>query len=186
MSKIGKKPIEIPEEVIVKLEKGEIIVSGPKGSLCQKIPPEIEVNLEGDRLVVIAKDKSEFANTLRGTFRSLISNMVKGVKDGWEKTLEISGTGFRALLEGRNLVLYLGFSHPVKIIPPEGISFSVSERKIQIFGTDKALVGKIAAEIRRIKPPDAYKGKGIRYEGEIIKLKPGKQAKIGGAGGGTK
>jgi large subunit ribosomal protein L6 len=186
MSKIGKKPIEIPEEVIVKLEKGEIIVSGPKGNLCQKIPSEIAVNLEGDRLVVIAKDKSEFANTLQGTFRSLISNMVKGVKDGWEKTLEISGTGFRALLEGRNLVLYLGFSHPVKITPPEGISFSVSERKIQIFGTDKALVGKIAAEIRRIKPPDAYKGKGIRYEGEIIKLKPGKQAKIGGAGGGTK
>lgn len=182
MSKIGKKPIEILQEVTVEARDGEVQVSGPKGSLSQKLPSEIKVEIEGNQILVSQKTKSRAAKTLQGTIRNLLANMIKGVKEGWSKTLEVEGTGFRAVLSGERLSLSLGFSHPIEVVPPPGISFSVSEKKIQVLGADKALVGRVAARIRGIKPPDSYKGKGIRYEGETVKLKPGKQVKVGIAG----
>lgn len=185
MSKIGKKPIEIPDGVTVETKDGKIQIVGPKDSLSQNIPPEIKVEVKGDQIQVFQKSSSEKAKALQGTIRSLLFNMVKGVKDGWSKTLEVVGTGFRVALEGEKLSLSLGFSHQVQVVPPPGISFSCSEKKITVLGADKAQVGRVAARIRSIKPPDAYKGKGIRYEGETIKLKPGKQVKIGIVGVGA-
>jgi len=182
MAKMGKKPVEIPEGVIVEKSGESIRVSGPKGTLSLSLPEGLEVKVEDGKAWILQKNSSRKTRALQGTIRNLLANMGKGMKDGWSKTLEIVGTGFRAALEGEKLVLSLGFSHPVEIIPKEGISFSVAQNKVTISGIDKALVGKVAAEIRAIKPPDAYKGKGIRYENEIIKLKPGKQVKVGAGG----
>lgn len=182
MSRIGKKPIEIPKEIAVEIKDGKILVTGPKGSLSQELPPEIKVEVKDDQIQVLRKTTSEKTEALHGTIRQLVFNMIKGVKDGWSKTLEIMGTGYRvALLEGK-LSLSLGLSHQVEVVPPPGISFTVTGRKVTVSGADKILVGRVAAELRTIKPPDAYKGKGIRYEQEKIKLKPGKQVKVGIAG----
>jgi large subunit ribosomal protein L6 len=188
MSRIGIKPIKIDATITAKLEGGEIFVEGPKGKLSLKIPRNIEVEIGPEEIKVTPKKDALKMGALWGTIRQLIANMVIGVKDGWSKTLEIQGTGFKAVLNGDKLVLSLGFSHPVEIIAPEGISFAVTERKVTVSGIDKAVVGEMAANIRKIKPPDAYKGKGIRYDKEYIKLKPGKQVKAGlaGATGGAK
>jgi len=184
MSKIGKLPIKIPEGVSVKKEAGRIFVSGPKGELEFKLPSQVKVEKKDDELLVSRESDEGKAKALHGTVRQHIANMIVGVYQGFSKTLEIVGTGYRASLEGEKLVLLLGFSHPVEVSPPEGIKFEAVERKIKISGFNKVLVGQTAAEIRKIKPPDAYKGKGIRYEGEEIKLKPGKAAKVGiGAAG---
>lgn len=179
MSRIGEKPIIIPEGVTVKKEGGDILVQGPKGNLVLKVASNLGVEIADNRILVYRKNEQIKSKALHGTIRQLLANMVHGVNEGWSKKLEVVGTGFRASLSGQNLVLLLGFSHPVEIIPLEGITFNVTENKIVVSGSDKSVVGLMAAKIRGIKPPDPYKGKGIRNEGEIIKLKPGKQAKIG-------
>ena len=183
MSRIGKKPIEIPQGVTVEIKDGGVVVGGPKGSLSLKIRPEVEVLIEEGQVLVKRKEEGRLARSLHGLTRTLIANAIEGVTQGFRKTLEVVGTGYRASLEGEELVLSVGFSHPVRIFPPRGIKFEIEENnKIKISGIDKALVGQVAAEIRRIRPPDPYKGKGIRYQGEEIKLKPGKAGKAGAAG----
>ncbi|MGB9911409.1 MAG: 50S ribosomal protein L6 [Microgenomates group bacterium] len=186
MSRIGRKPILIPEGVTVEITNGQVLVKGPKGELPIKIRPEIKVEKEENKLIVKKVKNSRQAQCLWGTIRSLIANAVEGVTQGFTKTLKIVGTGYRVIKEGEDLVLSLGFSHPVRVTPPPGINFETEKNDtIKVMGIDKALVGKTAAEIRAIKPPDAYKGKGIRYEGEEVKLKPGKAGKAGAAGGGA-
>jgi len=188
MSKIGKKQIFIPSEVKIELEGEKIKISGPLGQISFKIPVELKAELKENQLKIVKLTDLEQAKMLHGTFRQLVFNAIKGVKEGWKKELEVKGTGFKANLEGESLVLSLGFSHPVKVAPAEGIKFEVEENKITVIGVDKAKVGLVADQIKRIYPPDAYKGKGIRYLGEKIILKPGKSAKAGStiAGGGTK
>lgn len=182
MSKIGKKPIEIPENVKIKISGNEILVEGPKGVLKKEFPPEINVELKENRIFVslkkegIKRVKKSKVKALWGTWRQLIANMIEGVTKGFEKKLEIEGVGYRAFLEGNDLVLKVGFSHLVKIKCPEGIKFSVEKNIISVIGIDKELVGNIAAKIRNVYPPDPYKGKGIRYLGEEIRRKLGKKA----------
>ena len=182
MSRIGLKPIEILEGVTVKIENGVVLVEGPKGKLSQTIDSKIKAVIEDNKIKVTRVNEIGKTKAMHGTTRQLIYNMIKGVTDGWAKGLEIQGTGFRVTLTGNDLVFALGFSHPVNFPAPEGITFTVVENKITVSGIDKSLVGQTAAKIRAIRPPDAYKGKGIRYEGEQIKLKPGKQAKVGAVG----
>lgn len=181
MSKIGKKPIQIPKDVKVEIGSDEVKISGPKGSLVQKIPTGIGVHEKDGLLHVSLKKESVLLGKIYGTTRAILSNMVSGVTTGWTKQLEIVGTGYRAEVQGNTLVLTLGFSHPVKIVAPEGITFEVVKSAVTVSGRDKHLVGKIAAEIRSIKPPEPYKGKGIKYVDEVIRRKVGKAAKaIGG------
>lgn len=179
MSKIGRVPIEVPEQVTVRIKDGEVSVAGPKGELDFRLPFGVKVKKAEDKLLVTRESDEAKARALHGTVRQHIANMVKGVSEGWAKTLEIVGTGYRASLEGEKLVLSVGFSHPVEVLPPEGIRFEVAGGKIKVSGIDRVLVGQVAAKVRKIKPPDPYKGKGIRYEQEVVKLKPGKAAKIG-------
>lgn len=180
MSRIGKKPIEVPEQVEVKIEGNKVMVSGPKGELSQEIRPEIKVEKKEGKIFVLPKIETKKTKALWGLTRTLIFNMVKGVTQGYEKKLEIEGLGYRATVEGENLVLEVGFSHPVKIKAPEGIKFSVEKNVITVSGIDKELVGQIAAKIRKTKPPEPYKGKGIRYLGEVIRRKPGKKVVTAG------
>ncbi len=181
MSRIGKKPIIIPEGVEIKIEEHQIKVKGPKGELVKAIPAQIEVSLndsEGQKELVVAPQKKSAKNVraLWGLFRALIFNMVEGVTKGFEKKLEIEGVGYRAALEDNKLVLTLGFSHPIEIKAPEGIEFKVEKNSITISGLDKQLVGQMAAEIRAQRRPEPYKGKGIRYADEVIRRKVGKKA----------
>lgn len=184
MSRIAKKPIMIEEGVTITLENDVVKVKGPKGELSLKLPFGVKVEInEKDVKITAPANKQDKA----GTIRQLIYNMVVGVTKEWSKTLEIQGTGFRVQLEGEKLVMALGFSHQVNVNPPQGITFTVAEqRKITVSGPDKQLVGETSAKLRAIKPPDPYKGKGIRFENEYIKLKPGKQVKVGAAVGGAK
>jgi len=183
MSRIGKKPIQIPKGVTVEIKNGTVVVTGPKGSLTVNFRPEIEVLVENDQVLVKRRGENKLAKSLHGLTRTLITNVVEGVTNGFSKSLEAVGTGYRASLEGEILVLAVGFSHLVKVPPPPGIKFEVEENnKIKVSGIDKVLVSQVAAQIRKIRPPDPYKGKGIRYEGEEIKLKPGKAGKAGAAG----
>lgn len=174
MSKIGKKPITIQDTVKVTVTGNRIQVAGPKGELVLDIPSSVEVKFENNQIVVTSKESNMW-----GLIRSLLNNIVIGVTSGWTKTLEISGTGYRANTTGTELNLSLGFSHPVVVKAPVGIKFEVLENKIKITGIDKHLVGQVASEIRALRPADPYKGKGFRYEGEVIVLKPGKAAKAG-------
>lgn len=180
MSRIGKIPIKIPENVQVLIEKktsgGKVIISGPKGSLFQEFPGVLEVKNQEGNIVVERKNNSRPARALQGTIRALLNNMVGGVTQGYQKQLVLYGVGYRAAIEGDQLFLSLGFSHRVPIKQPEGITFLVSDDKIIISGIDKKLVGEVADKIRKIKPPEPYKGKGIRYFGEKIKKKVGKKA----------
>jgi len=181
MSRIGKKPIEIPKGVAVKVKEGGIVVEGPLGKLEQAVREEIKIEIRNEKVFVSPKKKSRMAKSLHGLTRSLIANMIEGVTQGFSKNLELHGTGYRAKIEGGKLVLMVGFSHPVVIIPPEGIKFEVKEeQKIKVSGVDKQLVGNTAARIRAVKKPEPYKGKGIRYQGEVIRKKPGKAIKVGG------
>jgi large subunit ribosomal protein L6 len=175
-----KGPVLIPEGVTVNVDKKTVIISGPHGQVSCQIPESISVEKEGDKLLITRSSK-EGAKSLYGLVVRMISNAIKGVKDGWTKTLELVGTGYRARLEGQDLILSLGFSHPVKVTPPAGITFSVTENKITVSGADKALVGQVAANIRKIKPPEPYQGKGVRYEGEVVRRKAGKSAKTASA-----
>ncbi|OGD09272.1 50S ribosomal protein L6 [Candidatus Amesbacteria bacterium RIFOXYB1_FULL_44_23] len=177
MSRIGKLPIKIPETVTVEVQGNEVVVKGPKGALKISLHNEAKVEINGGEMKIKVDDVN-FGN-IHGLTRTLISNMVVGVTDGWSKVLELSGTGYRATTNGSELQLALGFSHPVVIKPLTGISFEVKENKITVKGADKVLVGEVAARIRGLKPADPYKAKGFKYENEVIKRKAGKAAKVG-------
>ncbi len=177
MSRIGNKPIEVPAGVSVDVAPGRVTVNGPKGELSQAIARAIEVKLE-DGVVTVARptDRGEH-RALHGLTRSLIANMVEGVTSGFEKRLEIQGVGYRAKAQGKGLELSLGFSHPVSVPAPEGIDFEVPQpTEIVVRGIDKQLVGEVAAQIRRHRPPEPYKGKGVRYANEQVQRKVGKRA----------
>lgn len=183
MSKIGEKPISIGTGVKVTVDGQKVTVEGPKGSLSFNFRPEIKVSVIDGKIDVKRSNESAKSKSLHGLTRTLISNMVFGVEKGWSKGLELSGVGYRSLVEGDTLVLTVGFSHPVKYKLPPGISATVVENKITINGADKQLVGETTAQIRRIRPPEPYKGKGIKYIGEHIRRKAGKTAKTLGAPG---
>ena len=176
MSRIGKQPIQIPEGVDVKIEGNEITTKGPKGELSLLFRPEISVKEKEGQIEVSIKEKTKDSPAFWGLTRSLINNQIIGVTKGFEKKLEIQGVGYKAKIEGENLVCELGFSHSVKIKKPEGIEFTVEKNIITINGIDKQLVGEISAQIRGTKPPEPYKGKGIRYLGEKVLRKIGKRA----------
>jgi len=177
MSRIGKQKIELGEGITVTIDNGHVTVVGPKGSLSHILPPSVSI-ISADHIVQVSRaDESEAARAGHGLVRTLIANMVKGVGEGFTKQLEIQGVGYRAALDGANLNLSLGFSHPVKVAAPEGITFKVEKNIISISGIDKAAVGEIAAKIRSFRKPEPYKGKGIRYVGEIVRRKAGKAAK---------
>lgn len=185
MSRIGKKEVLIPEGVKVKVEEGTVIVSGPRGELKLKVRPEISVKVEGERIVLGKKAKTGKADAFWGLSRTLVANAVSGVSKGFKKTLILSGMGYRAKKEGGKLVLSLGFSHPITFHPPRGVEIILDgETKIVVSGVDKRKVGQVAAKIRAFRPPEPYKGKGIRYEGEVVRKKPGKAGRAGVAFGG--
>jgi large subunit ribosomal protein L6 len=175
MSRIGKKPILIPPGVDVKIEDNLVVIKGPKGELFRKIRPEIKIEIKEGKIFVSPKIETKKTKAFWGLTRTLLFNMIKGVVEGYEKKLQIEGLGYKAEIEGGNLVLRVGFSHPVKVEAPKGIKFSVDKNIITVSGIDKELVGQLAAKIRKIKPPEPYKGKGIRYLGEVVKIKPGKK-----------
>jgi large subunit ribosomal protein L6 len=177
MSRIGKRPIELPAGVIVSVDPGRVTVSGPKGELRQVVPTRMKiVEDEGTILVSRPTERGE-DRALHGLTRTLIANMVEGVTQGFEKKLEIQGVGYRAALSGTDLELQVGYSHSVKIKPRQGIEFEVPvPTQVVVRGIDKQVVGQTAAEIRRVRPPEPYKGKGIRYEGEFVRRKVGKRA----------
>jgi len=175
MSRIGKKPITIPQSVEINIDGNKISVRGPKGELQKEVPLEIKIEIKDDKIFVSPGKETKRTKAFWGLFRTLIFNMVKGVTDGYEKKLEIHGVGYKANLEGEDLVLLVGFSHPVKIDRIEGIEFSVEKSIITVSGIDKELVGQIAAKIRKVRKPEPYKGKGIRYLGEEIRRKAGKK-----------
>jgi len=176
MSRIGKKPIIIPQGVEVKIDGQKVTVRGPKGEISKDFRPELIIAMEDNKITVMIKEETKEVKSLWGLARALLANMVEGAVEGYEKKLEIEGVGFKANIEGDYLVLGLGFSHPVKIKTPEGIKFSVDKNIITISGIKKELVSQTAAKIRAVKPPEPYKGKGIRYSGEYIKIKLGKKA----------
>ncbi len=177
MSRIGKKPIDVPAGVIVSVDPGRVTVSGPKGELRQEVPQRMEIAQEEGTLTVTRPTERGEDRALHGLTRTLIANMVEGVTNGFEKRLEIQGVGYRATLAGTDLDLQVGFSHIVKIKPREGISFEVPiPTQVVVRGIDKQVVGQTAAEIRKVRPPEPYKGKGIRYEGEFVRRKVGKRA----------
>lgn len=179
MSRIGNTPVEILEGVEVTIEEGRVLVKGPKGELFLDLPDGIKVEKKENMVLISRLRNDKKTKACHGTIRSLINNMVLGVAKGWSKGLEVVGTGYGVSLEGNELVFKVGFSHPVRITVPSGLTTRVEENRVVIEGADKQLVGQFADRIRKIRPPDAYKGKGIRYVGEEIKLKPGKAAKTG-------
>ncbi|OGD84197.1 50S ribosomal protein L6 [Candidatus Curtissbacteria bacterium RBG_13_40_7] len=182
MSKIGKLPITIPQDVKLNLADSQISVSGPKGELSFRLRPEIKIEISEGKVKVDRKSESKMAKSLHGLTRSIIANMVQGVTEGHQKILEIIGVGYRASIQGENLVLNVGYSHPVIIPKIPGVQVETKENKIIVSGADKALVGETAARIRRTKPPEPYKGKGIKYLDEVIRRKAGKTVKaVGGS-----
>lgn len=174
MSRIGKQPILIPENVEIKLEGNLLRVKGPKGELERLIDPKVQVKIDGDRILVLASDQSRQSRSLHGLFTVLIGNMVTGVSNGFVKVLEIAGVGYRAELKGRTAVFSLGYSHPVDFELPEGIEADVERTKVVLKSIDKELLGLTAAKIRSFRPPEPYKGKGIKYADEKIRRKAGK------------
>jgi large subunit ribosomal protein L6 len=184
MSRIGRMPIIVPPGVVVNIKDNEVSVKGPKGELRREISTDMKLTLEGGKLLVTRPSDNKTHRALHGLTRSLLANMVEGVTKGYEKNLEIVGVGFRAEKEGPSVSLRVGFTHSVSVKPRPGISLDVDAKNlnIKVSGIDKENVGQTAAEIRRIRPPDAYKGKGIRYAGETVKLKPGKAGKAVGGG----
>jgi len=178
MSRIGRMPITVPKGVSIDIKQGEVTVTGPKGQLYRRFNPDISVTLDNNSLIVSRPSDSRVHRSLHGLTRSLLANMVEGVTKGWEKNLEMVGVGYRAEKAGDNLVLRVGYTHPVTVSPLPGISLAVEgNTRIKVIGINKEAVGEMAAEIRAIRPPDPYKGKGIRYAGEPVRLKPGKAGK---------
>jgi large subunit ribosomal protein L6 len=176
MSKIGKKPIEIPKGVEIKIDGSLVSVKGPKGELKKTIVGKFDLKIDDDKFNIATQDTSGRTMALWGLNRALIQNMVKGVSDGFEKVLEFKGVGYKAAVKGKNLELSLGYSHPVTVDAPEGITFTTEKSSIKVSGIDKELVGEMAANIRSKRKPEPYKGSGIRYADEVIKKKAGKKA----------
>jgi len=182
MSRIGKSPIIVPKEVTVTITGNTVVAKGAKGELSFTVPSGITVKQEGGNVLVENKGTGKSYRALHGCTRAIIANNIIGVVKEWEKTLELTGVGYRAAVEGKTLVLTIGFSHSVKINPPEGVLFTIKEGKVVVTGIDKQLVGQVAANVREVRKPEPYKGKGIKYEGEHIRKKAGKAAKaVGGA-----
>jgi len=181
MSRIGKAPIAVPPNVQVTIRGSDVTVKGPRGELSRTFHRDMSVRLEDNQLIVIRPTEHRLHRSLHGLSRALLANMVHGVTEGFQKELEINGVGYRAQLEGETLVLSVGYSHTVQIVPPPGITFSVEKgyRNITVEGVDKELVGRVAAQIRAVRKPEPYKGKGIRYVGEYVRRKAGKAGKIG-------
>ena len=178
MSRIGKQPIELPSGVNVAISPGRVQVNGPLGELSQNVPARMQIDQDDGTLVVKRPTERGDDRALHGLTRSLVANMVEGVTKGFEKRLELQGVGYRVALRGTDLELNVGFSHPVVIKPPQGISFEVPDATtVLVKGIDKQQVGEIAAQVRKVRPPEPYKGKGIRYEGEVVRRKAGKAAK---------
>jgi large subunit ribosomal protein L6 len=178
MSRVGKKPIEIPTGVTVTIDNNTVTVKGPKGELSRSFNPDIEIKVEENILTVSRPSDAKEHRALHGTTRALLSNMVEGVSKGFERSLELIGVGYRAQKQGKKLVLNVGYSHPVEIEPEEGIEIEVpAATKVIVKGTNKERVGALAANIRDVRPPEPYKGKGIRYEGEFVRRKEGKTGK---------
>lgn len=176
MSKIGKQPIKLPAGVSITVESGEARVKGPKGEVRKSIPADFKIEISDGEVRVIPPEKTKkTASALWGTTRAIIANMVKGVAEGFEKKLEFEGIGFRAEATSKELTLSVGFSHPVKLSIPDTLKVEVSKNVITISGADKELVGQFAAKVRSVKPPEPYKGTGIRYQGEVIRRKAGKK-----------
>lgn len=179
MSRIGRLPVTVPAGVQVKIENTEVCVKGPKGELSYKFSPLMKVDLENGQVVVQRSSDEASIKALHGTTRALINNMVTGVSTGFSRSLVIEGVGYRAEMDGAKLVLYVGYSHPVVVEPPDGIKFDADTKAktITISGFDKELVGQTAANVREIRPPEPYKGKGLRYSNEFVRRKPGKAGK---------
>ena len=178
MSRVGRKPVEIPAGVTVTLNGNTVTVKGPKGELTRTFHSDIEIKVEDNNVVVNRPSDEKLHRSLHGTTRAIIANMIEGVSKGFERNLELIGVGYRAQKQGKKLVLNVGYSHPVEIEPEEGIEIEVpANTKISIKGTDKERVGALAANIRDVRPPEPYKGKGIRYEGEHVRRKEGKTGK---------
>ncbi len=181
MSRIGRLPITVPAGVDVTLDGTFITVTGPRGTLSRTLTDRITVEREDQRILVTRPSEDKTTKSLHGLTRSLVANMVEGVTNGYRKNLEITGVGYRAALQGTKLQLNLGYSHPIEIDPPAGIGFEVeSPTKVAVVGIDKELVGRIAAQVRSTRKPEPYKGKGVRYAGEVIRRKAGKAGKVGG------
>jgi large subunit ribosomal protein L6 len=180
MSRIGKAPISLPNGVSVDMKGSAVTVKGPKGTLKQSFHPEMTIDLDDGVLSVTRPSDSREHRSLHGLTRALLNNMVVGVSDGYKKVLLIEGVGYRAAMEGNTLVLNVGYSHPIYFEPPKDMSFEVEDRgkTIRVFGIDKEMVGEIAAQIRKTRPPEPYKGKGVRYEGEYVRRKAGKAGKV--------
>jgi len=182
MSKVGKVPISITNGVNLLIEGKSVKVTGPKGELTVALPLGIAIKVnEGQALVSAENKEDKMIRALFGMFRANLANAIKGVESGFEKKLEMTGVGYRSQMQGADLVLSVGFSHPVKFSPKDGIKIAVVDNVISVTGIDKAAVGEMAAEIRAVRPPEPYKGKGIRYEGEYVRRKAGKAAKAAGA-----
>lgn len=184
MSRIGRQPVAVPKGVDVKLEGNTLRLKGPKGELAQTFHPDVTVKREDGTITVVRKDDEKATRALHGLTRALIANMVTGVTTGYQRDLEISGTGFRAIVQGKKLQLNLGFSHPIEIEPPAGITFfAETPQKLRVSGSDKQAVGEMAAKIRGLRVPDPYKHKGIKYAEERLRKKAGKAGKVGAKAG---
>ncbi len=181
MSRIGKQPIPIPDKVQVTIDGTAVTVKGPKGELFHKFPVDMTIKQEDGQIVVTRPTDQRHHRALHGMTRALIANMVTGVSDGFERVLTIEGVGYRAEMDGKTLVMHVGYSHPVPVEPPDNVEFVVEDRGhlIRIRGINKQVVGELAANIRKLRPPEPYKGKGVRYEGEHVRRKAGKAGKVG-------
>jgi large subunit ribosomal protein L6 len=177
MSKIGRIPIQVPSDAILDFKPGNFKVTGPKGELVLDMPGRIKIEQTEGILNIVRLSEDKETRSLHGLWRVLIDNAIKGVTVGWEKKMDFKGVGFRAEVQGNKIVMNLGFSHPVEVTAPEGITFNVTKNVITVSGIDKQIVGQVAANIRQIKPVEPYKGKGIKYIDEIVRKKLGKQAK---------
>lgn len=180
MSRIGRMPVEVPQGVDVEIKGTFVRIKGPKGQLEHTFPADMDISMDGGQIIVKRPSDERTHRALHGMTRALINNMVVGVSQGFEKVLEVNGVGYRAELKGKTLVLNVGYSHPVEIDPPEGITFDVDTRarRIKVMGYDKVEVGQVAANIRKVRPPEPYKGKGIKYLDERIRRKAGKAGKV--------
>jgi len=178
MSRVGEMPITVPSGVTVSIKKDQVTVTGPKGELSRAISPDIAIDQQDNTLTVSRPSDNKEHRSLHGLTRSLVANMVEGVSSGFDKYLEIVGVGYRAEKTGDKLTFRVGYSHLVEVSPLPGVSFAVEGNRVKVSGIDKEVVGEMAARIRKIRPPDPYKGKGIRYAGEIVRLKPGKAGKV--------
>ena len=179
MSRVGRMPVVIPTGVQVNINDASVVVKGPKGEMKRTFSPLIGIAMENGQIVISRKSDQPAERALHGTTRAILANMVHGVSAGFERVLEIEGVGYRAEMNGKNLILNMGYSHPVEVQPPSGISFDVDQKARQVFvrGYDKELVGQVAANIRKVRPPEPYHGKGLHYLGEKIRRKAGKAGK---------